>query len=143
MDINKFILINGVVGFFSDIILNGLSNYKLMNLNTLRPYFNHHSIVGAASLASITVVIVVYIICFVYKLLYDKYLPETNRERIVFIILTFIIGYIADVLIHRLNIFPKLKLYYKVVGGGLWGGLAITFSVILSYLILYNINDEQ
>ena len=143
MDINKFILINGLVGFFSDIILNGLSNYKLMNLNTLRPYFNHHSIVGAASLASITVVIVVYIICFVYKLLYDKYLPETNRERIVFIILTFIIGYIADVLIHRLNIFPKLKLYYKVVGGGLWGGLAITFSVILSYLILYNINDEQ
>ena len=142
MDINKFILINGLVGFFSDIILNGLSNYKLMNLNTLRPYFNHHSIVGAASLASITVVIVVYIICFVYKLLYDKYLPETNRERIVFIILTFIIGYIADVLIHRLNIFPKLKLYYKVVGGGLWGGLAITFSVILSYLILYNINDE-
>ena len=143
MDINKFILINGVVGFFSDIILNGLSNYKLMNLNTLRPYFNHHSIVGAASLASITVVIVVYIICFVYKLLYDKYLPETNRERILFIILTFIIGYIADILIHRLNIFPKLKLYYKVVGGGLWGGLAITFSVILSYLILYNINDEQ
>ena len=114
-----------------------------MNLNTLRPYFNHHSIIGAASLASITVVIVVYIICFLYKLLYDKYLPETNRERIVFIILTFIIGYIADILIHRLNIFPKLKLYYKVVGGGLWGGLAITFSVILSYLILYYINDEQ
>lgn len=143
MDINKFILINGLVGFFSDIILNGLSNYKLMNLNTLRPYFNHHSIVGAASLASITVVIVVYIICFLYKLLYDKYLPETNRERIVFIILTFIIGFTADIIIQRLNIFPKLKLYYKVVGGGLWGGLAITFSVILSYLILYNINDEQ
>ena len=143
MDINKFILINGLVGFFSDIILNGLSNYKLMNINTLRPYFNHHSIIGAASLASITVVIVVYIICFIYKLLYDKYLPETNRDRIVFIILTFIIGYIADILIHRLNIFPKLKLYYKVVGGGLWGGLAITFSVILSYLILYYINDEQ
>ena len=77
MDINKFILINGLVGFFSDIILNGLSNYKLMNLNTLRPYFNSHSIIGAASLASITVVIVVYIICFLYKLLYDKYLPET------------------------------------------------------------------
>ena len=143
MDINKFILINGFVGFFSDMVLNGLSNYKLMNLNTLRPYFNHHSIVGAATLASITTMVVVYIICFVYKLIYDKYLPKTNRERIVFVILTFIIGYIADVLIHRLNIFPKLKLYYKVVGGGLWGGLAITFSVILSYLILYNINDEQ
>ena len=143
MDINKFILINGFVGFFSDMVLNGLSNYKLMNLNTLRPYFNHHSIVGAATLASITTMVVVYIICFLYKSLYDKYLPETNRERIVFVILTFIIGYIADVLIHRLNIFPKLKLYYKVVGGGLWGGLAITFSVILSYLILYNINDKQ
>ena len=143
MDINKFILINGFVGFFSDMVLNGLSNYKLMNLNTFRPYFNHHSIIGAAGLASITTMVVVYIICFLYKLLYDKYLPETNSERIVFVILTFIIGYIADVLIHRLNIFPKLKLYYKVVGGGLWGGLAITFSVILSYLILYNINDEQ
>ena len=143
MDINKFILINGFVGFFSDMVLNGLSNYKLMNLNTLRPYFNHHSIVGAATLASITTMVVVYIICFLYKSLYDKYLPETNRERIVFVILTFIIGYIADILIHRLNIFPKLKLYYKLVGGGLWGGLAITFSVILSYLILYNINDEQ
>ena len=143
MDINKFILINGFIGFFSDMVLNGLSNYKLMNLNTLRPYFNHHSIVGAAGLASITTMVVVYTICFVYKLFYDKYLPETKKEQFIFIILTFIIGYIADVLIHRLNIFPKLKLYYKVVGGGLWGGLAITFSVILSYLILYNINDKQ
>ena len=87
--------------------------------------------------------LVVYVICFVYKLLYDKYLPETNRERIVFIILTFIIGYIADILIYHLNIFPKLKLYYKVVGKGLWGGLAITFSVVLSYLILYSIDDGK
>jgi len=143
MDLNKFILINGVIGFLSDITLNMLSNHNIMSLYTLRPYFNHHSVIGAASLASITVVIVMYIVCFAYKLLYDKYLPDTNRERIVFFILTFIVGYIADIAIHRLNIFPKLKLYYNELGSGFWGGLAISFSAILSYLILYYINDEQ
>lgn len=143
MGIKLFLVLNSIIGFFSDMVLNKLSNYKMMNLNTLRPYFDHHSVVGAASLASITTVSIVYIICVIYNLLYDKYLPETNRERIIFLILTFIIGYIADILIYHLNIFPKLKLYYKVVGKGLWGGLAITFSVVLSYLILYSIDDGK
>ena len=75
----------------------------------------------------------------------DK-LPENTKETFVYLLLTFVIGYIADILIHKLNIFPKLKLYYKVIGSGLWGGLAILFSVSISLLLLYlynRYNDEQ
>jgi len=130
-----FLLLNFFIGFFSDIVLNHLSNYRFMNLNTLRPYFKHHSTFVAALYAAITVLIVVSVICNLFHIRYKKYLPETRTEYLVFFTVTFVIGFIADIVIHRLNIFPKLKLYYRVVGSGLWGGLAILFSVALSICI--------
>jgi len=130
-----FLLLNFLIGFFSDIVLNHLSNYRFMNLNTLRPYFKHHSTFVAALYAAITVLIIVLIICNLFHVKYKKYLPETRTEYLVFFTVTFVIGFIADIVIHRLNIFPKLKLYYHVVGSGLWGGLAILFSVALSICI--------
>ena len=139
MNITHFLLLNGIIGFFSDIILNLLST-KINVLSTLIPYFNHHSMFRAALYASITVLIVVTIIVGIYKLMFNKYLPTTLKECIVFFIITFIIGYIADIVIYRINIFPKLKLYYKEFGDGLWGALAILFSVVLSYFILYYYN---
>jgi len=63
------------------------------------------------------------------------------NEYIIFIILTFILGYISDIIINRINIFPRLKEYYKDVGDGLWGGLAIVFSVIISLILLYIYNN--
>ena len=135
-----FLLLNFLIGFFSDIVLNRLSYYRFMNLNTLRPYFKHHSMFVAALYAAITVLVVVSIICNLFYIRYKKYLPQTRTEYLVFFTVTFVIGFIADIVIHRLNIFPKLKLYYRVVGSGLWGGLAILFSVSLSIFIqkIYN-----
>ena len=119
---------------------------KILNLHTLKPYFQNKSTFKAALYAMITVLIIVVIIMQTFKLYYNKTLPENTNETILYLLLTFVVGYIADILIHKLNIFPKLKLYYKVIGSGLWGGLAILFSVSTSLLLLYlynRYNDEQ
>ena len=141
-----FLSFNSLIGFVSDIILNHLSNYKILNLHTLKPYFQNKSTFKAALYAMITVSIIVIIIMQTFQLYYNKTLPENTKETILYLLLTFVIGYIADILIHKLNIFPKLKLYYKVIGSGLWGGLAILYSVSISLLLLYlynRYNDEQ
>ena len=135
MNIHIFLLINFIIGFVSDIILNHLSNYDFLNLNTLKPYFDNKSIIEAAIYAGITVYLIVLIIVLIFKLIYKRYLPENKNEYIVFLLITFILGFIGDYIIYWIDIFPKLKLYYETVGIGLWGGLAILFSVIVSLLI--------
>lgn len=132
-----FLIFNALIGFFSDIVINILTHMNLSFLNSFKPYFQNKSVFKAAFYASITVLIIVGFIMELFDLIYDKYLPETKNEYIIFIILTFILGYISDIIINRVNIFPKLKKYYKDVGEGLWGGLAIVFSVIISLILLY------
>ena len=136
-----FLIFNALIGFFSDVVINILTHMNLSFLNSLKPYFQNKSVFKAAFYASITVLIIVVFIMELFDLFYDKYLPETKNEYIVFIILTFIIGYISDIIINRINIFPRLKEYYKDVGEGLWGGLAIVFSVIISLILLYIYNN--
>ena len=70
-------------------------------------------------------------------LFYNKYLPESQKEIFIYLVLSFIIGYIGDILIYKLDIFPKLKDYYRVVGKGLWGAIAIVFSVSVALIYLY------
>lgn len=135
MNIHIFLLINFIIGFVSDIILNHLSNYDFINLNTLKPYFDNKSIIEAAIYAGITVYLIVLIIVLIFKLIYKRYLPENKNEYLVFLLITFILGFIGDYIIYWIDIFPKLKLYYETVCIGLWGGLAILFSVIVSLLI--------
>jgi len=134
-----FLVFNFLVGFFSDIVLNLLTNQDIQLLNTLKPYFANKSVFKAALYASLTVIIIVGIIMTIFKMIYDKYLPDShmNNEIFVYLLITFVIGYLADIAIYKINIFPKLKLYYQKVGKGLWGGLAILFSVILSLFGLY------
>ena len=135
-----FLIFNALIGFFSDIVINILTHMNLSFLNSLKPYFQNKSVFKAAFYASITVLIIVAIIMKLFNMIYDKYLPETKNEYIVFILLTFVIGYISDIIINRINIFPRLKKYYKDIGEGLWGGLAIVFSVIISLILLYIYN---
>jgi ABC-type bacteriocin/lantibiotic exporter with double-glycine peptidase domain len=133
-----FIVFNALVGFFSDIVLNIIAKHDIYKpITTLRPYFENKTTLQAAFYALLTVVIIVCIIMKIFQVFYNKYLPETKKEYTIYLILTFIIGYIGDILIYKLNIFPKLKEYYKVVGKGLWGALAILFSVGFSLLGLY------
>ena len=135
MNIHIFLIINFIIGFVSDIVLNKLSYYNVMKLNTLRPYFENKTIVEAALYAGITVYVIVGIISIIFKLLNKRYLPSTQKEYVIYLLLTFVIGFIADYIIYWIDIFPKLELYYKEVGKGLWGGLAILFSVMIGLLI--------
>ena len=133
-----FLVFNALVGFFSDIVLNIIAKHDIYKpITTLRPYFENKTTFQAAFYALLTVVIIVGIIMKIFHIYYNKYLPETKQEYFIYFIITFIIGYIGDILIYKLDIFPKLKTYYKVVGKGLWGSLAIVFSVGLSLLGLY------
>lgn len=137
-----FLIFNAIVGFFSDIILNIIVKHDIYKpISTLKPYFENKSTFQAAFYALLTVVIIVGIIMKIFQIFYNKYLPESRNEYIVYLVITFIVGYIGDIVIYKLNIFPKLKTYYKVVGKGLWGALAILFSVIVSLVGLYIINN--
>jgi len=130
-----FLVFNALVGFFSDIVLNIIAKHDIYKpITTLRPYFENKTMFQAAFYALLTVVIIVGIIMKLFQLFYNKYLPETKKEYVIYFILTFIVGYIGDIVIYKLNIFPRLKTYYKVVGKGLWGSLAILFSVVLSLI---------
>jgi hypothetical protein len=137
-----FLIFNAIIGFFSDIILNIISKHDIYKpITTLIPYFVNKTMVQAAFYALLTVVLIVGIISIVFNMIFNKFLPETQKEYIIFLILTFIVGYIGDIVIYKLNIFPKLKTYYDVVGKGLWGGLAIVFSVGISLFGLYIFNN--
>ena len=130
-----FLIFNALVGFFSDIVLNIIAKHDIYKpITTLRPYFENKTMFQAAFYALLTVVIIVGIIMKLFQLFYNKYLPETKKEYVIYFILTFIVGYIGDIVIYKLNIFPRLKTYYRVVGKGLWGSLAILFSVVLSLI---------
>lgn len=141
-----FLLLNAKIAFFSDILLNILATKKIKflerysfmdSLKTLKPYFENKSPFLAALYALLTVIIIVGIIMKIFQIFYDKYLPETNKEICIYLVLSFIVGYIGDILIYKLNIFPRLKTYYRVVGKGLWGAIAIVFSIFMSLIYLY------
>ena len=135
----SFLLINFVIGFISDIILNVLthlpSNY-VKPLSSLKPYFSNKSVMKAALYAGITVLIIAAFIINLFKFLYGKSLPSTKKEYLVFLVITFACGFISDIIINRCDVFPLLKEYYRELGEGLWGGLAILFSVVVSLIIL-------
>ena len=134
MNISLFLIINFFIGFFSDILLNFLSHRQnmLSGIKSLKPYFIKHSVFNAALYAGITVLIT---LIFLLLLFYLLKLEFSNFNLILF---SFIIGFIADILIEKLKIFGNdLDLYYKTVGAGLWGGLAIMFSVINTIIIMF------
>jgi hypothetical protein len=141
-----FLLLNAKIAFVSDILLNLLvnSNVKILHeykiydsLKTLKPYFQNKSMFLAAFYALLTVIIIVGLIMKTFHITHDKYLPESINEYVIFLVISFLIGYIGDIIIYKINIFPKLKKYYRVVGKGLWGALAILFSVIVALIYLY------
>jgi H+/Cl- antiporter ClcA len=141
-----FLLLNAKIAFLSDIILNILAtkNIKLLekysfmdSLKTLKPYFQNKSPFLAAFYALLTVIIIVGIIMKIFQIFYDKYLPEKGKEIFIYLVISFIVGYVGDILIYKWDIFPRLKTYYRVVGKGLWGAIAIVFSVFMSLIYLY------
>lgn len=136
INLYTFIFINFIVSFLSDIILNDLSRSSYINspiIKSLQPYFNKKSIVEAAFYAGLTVVLTLIPILILHKYL----LPIFDiPELLLLIILGFIIGYIIDIFIEKIDIFgATLHPYYKLAGSGFYGGLAIIFSITISYIL--------
>jgi len=137
MNTNTFLFINFIVGFIADVILNDLSRKPASQLfpskiiQSLNIYFINKSIIQAAIYAGLTVIFVLIPTIYLFNLYFDIF-----ENKLLFTIFSFITGFISDIIIDKLNIFGNtLKPFYKLAGSGMWGGLAIAFSVIVSYLI--------
>lgn len=134
-----FLLLNFAVSFMSDIVLNDLStNFNIVK--SLQSYFYKQSIIKCAFNAGITVLFALVInICF-YYFLFGLFIPNNFTNLIYFCILAFLLGYILDNLIYKFKIFgERLNVYYKTLGAGFWGGLALVFSIVISYFIYTNL----
>lgn len=134
MYIHTFILINFIVSFLADIILNDLStNYNI--ITELKSYFKTKSIIEAAIYAGLTIISALIMSMIISKYLYNFYIPTNNNQLIKFNIIAFIFGYIYDILIHKLNIFDGLEEYYNKYDSGLWGAFAFIVSINISFII--------
>jgi hypothetical protein len=135
-----FILINFIVSSISDIVIQHFAFKPNANsiLKSLIPYYNYYGKTTAILLAGLTVCCILIIHLFLFKLIFNVYLPTRSTKLIIyFLILTLILGYIADYLIKTLHIFGNtLNSYYKIKTAHLWGMMAYFFSIIISYIIL-------
>jgi hypothetical protein len=134
-----FLLLNFIVSFMSDIVLNDLStNFNM--IKSLQTYFYKQSIIKSAFDAGITVLFALVINMFFSYFLFGFIIPNNFKNLIYFCILAFLIGYITDILIYKLKIFGnRLNEYYIKLGAGFWGATAFVFSIIISYFIQKNI----
>ena len=148
----NFILINFIVSFFSDLILNLLSQFKNSpaSIRALQPYFKYYnSSILTAIYAGITVVSVLLITILFSFFFLDFTVPRNKKELLKFLLLAFPLGYIADVIIYKYHIFGKsLDPFYKIAGAGFWGAIAFLTSILISYLFLsllksYTFEDKK
>lgn len=137
MNTKTFLFINFIVGFIADIILNDFSRKPASKLfaskiiQSLNTYFLNKSIIQAGVYAGLTVIVVLIPTIILFNLYFDVF-----ENKLLFTIFSFITGFISDIIIDKLNIFGNtLKPFYRLAGSGVWGGLAIAFSVVISYLI--------
>mgnify|MGYP001393790009 CR=1 FL=1 len=138
-----FILINFLVSFLSDIILNDLANKKIMDtgfkiIYSLKPYFQDKSIIISGIYAGLTVIVSLAFVMILSKIILGFYEPTNSYTLLQFLFLSFVIGYFIDILIEKLDIFGKpLHPYYKEAGSGFWGAVAFIFSIVISFYIKY------
>ena len=141
------LLLNFFIGFVSDIGLNYLSrqSYSPESIKALEFYFKRKTIktepartIISAINAGLTVLICLMVIMVISKLLFGFAFPTSLKQLYPNLPLTFLLGYLADVLIYKMELFgDTLNPYYKASGGaGLWGALSIIFSVLLSYILI-------
>ena len=133
-----FVGLNFIVSAFSDIILNLLAHidFSPNAIKALRPYFDKQSFLISALYAGLTVISVLLITMMLSKALYDFYNPKSFIELLLFLALAVPLGYVADVLIYKFQLFgSSLNDYYKIAGAGFWGSSAFAFSILFSFLL--------
>jgi len=135
-----FIFINFIVSAISDMVLQYFAFKPNANsrLKALRPYYNYYGKLASVVLAGITVCSLLLIHLFLFKTIFDVYLPTHSVKLIIyFLISSLILGYVSDYLIHTLHVFGNtLNEYYKIKNAYIWGMLAYFFSIFISYQIL-------
>ena len=132
-----------LVGFVSDLLLNYLSrqNYAPDSIKALEFYFERKTIKSAplrvivsAFNAGLTIIVALAITMALSMMLFSFLHPTNFAELWRFIILAFVIGYIADIVIYKTQLFGStLNPYYEIAGSGLWGAIAFIFSIIAVY----------
>ena len=141
MKVFTFVFINFIVSFVSDIVLNDLASTKqsyIRNpiIDSLRDYFKNKTIIYSAILAGITIVLVLIGTILLSRLIFGFYNPNTLSQLLLFIIIAFPLGFIADVLIDYFKLFgSSLNKYYMIAGAGFYGALALILSICISYIL--------
>ena len=137
-----FIFIVFVVSVMADITLNDLSRKPLSKHITspiilaLRPYFKEKSILVAGVYAGVTVVLALFVSMYVSKYLQKTFIPRNWKELALFMVISFPIGYIFDVLIAKFDLFgDSLQPYYKATAPGLWGAIAFEVAILVGFII--------
>jgi hypothetical protein len=135
---NAFFVINFIVSFFSDIILNVLSRLKKSPaiIQSLKPYFEKNNFIITAIYAGLTILCALFVNSLITYYVFDFYYPVTNRQLLNYLIIAMPLGYLFDVIIYKCKIFGNLlDPYYKLAGPGLWGMVAYIFSILTSFLL--------
>lgn len=150
----RFVITLFFVSFMSDLLLNDLVRKPLSNyhnsiiIKSLESYFKDKSIIQAGSFAGLTVAIAYLLLMLIWNMLGLGNIPTRELVYSKFngnIIITllyelfgaFILGYIIDVIIHKLNIFgSSLDNYYTIAGSGVWGATAFVFAICITYVLL-------
>jgi len=134
-----FIFVNFVVAACSDLGLNYMSTkaYAPQSIQALKPYFKEYEAGLAAVLAGITVVSVLVVTMILSKFLLGFAVPRCPGQLWKFVALAFPLGFLADVIIHKMDWFgPSLRPFYKAAGAGLSGAFAFIFAILISYAML-------
>lgn len=133
--IATFVFVNFLVSAISDIVLNIMANYYNL-LPSLKPYFREKSILYAALLAGLTVAAATILLLPLSRLILGFHVPATFQQLLLFLVLSYPLGFIIDKLIEKMEIFgPTLIPFYKKHGSGHWGATAFVFSLFLSFLL--------
>ena len=128
-----FIIVSFVVGFISDIALNDLSR-TTKAFSTLQPYFKQQLITASGAFAGTTVAIATSILLVIFNLIYKTHLPLWTLKSVgMFLCTGYVVGYLLDVFIEKMNIFgDKLKPFYAEFGSGNSGAIAFVFALLIS-----------
>ena len=66
----------------------------------------------------------------------SKFFPHTIKELLIFSALAFLVGYAADIIIYKTQLFGStLNPYYNIAGAGLWGAISVIFAIIITFFL--------
>ena len=134
----RFIFLNFILSFISDIGLNILSrqSFSPIIIKSLKYYFVNQNPILTAIAAGLTVVIALLVTMVIANLIFGFYYPTSLLQLFYFLVIASPVGYLFDVIIYKFKIFGNLlDPYYKAAGAGFWGMVAFVFSICISYFV--------